>query len=124
MDFALGGTSAETLIPATPDAQWRDGAELTDVELRALIDATNGVPQTAPGLLAWIDHACDWALYRRRGFDSELRPPEAATPPEEDAVSIDAAMAMRNTFARDSPGVFALFNADLRLLNGGGERRH
>ena len=30
-------------------------AELTDSELRALIDATYGAPQIAPGLLAWID---------------------------------------------------------------------
>jgi hypothetical protein len=30
-------------------------AELTDTELQALIDSTYGVPQTAPGLLAWID---------------------------------------------------------------------
>ena len=34
-------------------------AEHTDGELHALIDATNGVPQTAPGLLAWIEAACD-----------------------------------------------------------------
>jgi hypothetical protein len=30
-------------------------AELDDRELAALIEATNNVPQTAPGLLAWID---------------------------------------------------------------------
>ena len=30
-------------------------AELTDSELRALIDATYRAPQIAPGLLAWID---------------------------------------------------------------------
>lgn len=51
-------------------------AGLTDTELRALNDATHGVPQIAPGLLAWIEHACNWELYRLRGFvDTELRPP-------------------------------------------------
>jgi hypothetical protein len=37
-------------------------AELSDAELHALIDATYNVPQIAPGLLAWIEHACDWEL--------------------------------------------------------------
>ena len=30
-------------------------AELTDTKLQALIDSTYEAPQTAPGLLAWID---------------------------------------------------------------------
>jgi hypothetical protein len=41
-------------------------ADISDVELAALITATYGVPQSAPGLLAWIDGACDWELNRRR----------------------------------------------------------
>ena len=93
-------------------------AALDDGELRALIDAINGAPQLAPGLLAWIEHACDWELYRRGGFDFELRLPEAAIPPEEDAVSIDAAIA---TFATDAPAVLALFSALVDLLTGGAE---
>ena len=60
---------------------------LTDSELQALIDATYKAPQTAPGLLAWIDAACEWELNRRAGRDYELQPPEAAIPPEEDAIS-------------------------------------
>ena len=98
-------------------------ARLDDRELRALIDATNGVPQTAPGLLAWIEAACDWELNRRQGHDYALQPAEAAIPPEEDAVSIDAAIAMRATFAQDSTAVLALFGAIVGLLTGG-ERRH
>ena len=47
-------------------------ANISDTELAALIAATYGVPQTAPGLLAWIDGACDWELNRRRGFDYPL----------------------------------------------------
>jgi hypothetical protein len=76
-------------------------AELRDAELRALIDATNGVPQVAPSLLAWIEGACDWELNRRADLDYQLQPPEAAIPPDEDAVSIDVALAMRATFAQD-----------------------
>ena len=40
-------------------------AELGDDELRALIATAIGGPQTAPGLLAWIEHAADWELHRR-----------------------------------------------------------
>jgi len=56
-------------------------------------------------------------------LDYPLQPPEAATPPEEDAVSIDAAMAMRATFVRDdraeASNVLALFDALVELLTGG-----
>ena len=34
-------------------------AELTDTELDALIDATKSGPQSALGLLPWLDAACD-----------------------------------------------------------------
>ena len=87
----------------------------------ALNAATDGVPQTAPGLLAWIEHACDWELNRRAGLDYPLQAPEAAIPPEEDEVSIEAAMAMRATFAQDAPAVLA-FVALVELLTGGGHR--
>ena len=49
--------------------------------------------------------------------------PEAAIPPEEDAVGIDAAIALRNTFAKESRAVRALFDALVELLTGG-ERKH
>ena len=67
--------------------------------------------------------ACVWQLQRRNGYDYELQPPEAAIPPEEDAVSIDAAMLLRDTFAKESPAVRALFDALVELLVGEG-RRH
>jgi hypothetical protein len=47
-------------------------ADTSDTELAALIAATYGVPQTAPGLLAWIDGACDWEVNRRAGLDYPL----------------------------------------------------
>src|SRR5438046_1470075 len=76
-------------------------AELYDGELHALINATHNVPETAAGLLAWIEHACDWELNRRAGVDFPLQPPDAAIPPEEDAVSIETAMTMHEDFAQD-----------------------
>ena len=42
-------------------------ATRTDAELRALVDATDEVPQIATGLLEWIDSACHWELSRREG---------------------------------------------------------
>src|SRR4249920_2362074 len=97
-------------------------AELTDIELHALIVATNEAPPIAYGLLVWIEGACDWELNRRAGHDYELLPPEAAIDPSEDAVSIDAAIAMRDQFAQDSPAARtrAFFDALVGLLTGHG----
>ena len=98
-------------------------AELTDAELHALIAAANDVPPIAYGLLVWIEGACDWEINRRVGHDYELLPPEAAIDPSEDAVSIDAAIAMRATFAQDSTAVLALFDELVNLLTGS-RRKH
>ena len=62
-------------------------------------------------------------LNRRAARHYELLPPEAAIDPSEDAISIDAAIAMRATFARDSTAVRLLFDALVDLLTGSG-RRH
>jgi UDP-N-acetylmuramate-alanine ligase len=35
-------------------------AELSEPQLHVLVNATKGLPQTAPSLLAWIEAACDW----------------------------------------------------------------
>ena len=99
-------------------------AELSEPQLHALIDATKGVPQIAPGLLAWLKAACDWELNGRVGLRYELQPPDAAIPPEEDAVSIAATMTMRATFAQDSPAVRALFDALVELLTGGERKQN
>lgn len=101
-------------------------ADLSDGEFHALIDATHEVPQIAPGLRAWLEHACDWEQHRRRGFDFPLQPPGAGIPPEEDAVSIDAAMAMRATFAQEDQteacAMVRLCDAIIGVLSGGGHR--
>jgi len=97
--------------------------DISDTELAALITATYGVPQTAPGLLAWVEHACDWEEHRRRDFDYTLQPPEAGIDPSEDEVSINAAMVLRDQFAQDSPAVLAFFDALVELLIGGGRKQ-
>ena len=38
---------------------------------------------------------------------------------EEDATSIDAALVIRDEFAHESPGMGALFDAQVELLTGG-----
>ena len=97
-------------------------ATMTDSELHAVSEMTYEVPQVAPGLLAWIDSACVWQMRQRVGHNEELQPPEAAIPPEEDAIGIAAAIALRVRFA-DKPTVCVLFDALVDLLTGG-ERKH
>lgn len=71
-----------------------------------------------------IEGACGWELNRRAGHEYELLLPlEAAIDPSEDAVSIDAAIALRDQFAQDSPAVRVFFDALVGLLTGNG-RRH
>ena len=79
-------------------------AKLENAALFRMIEAGINVPQTAPGLLAWIEIACDWELNKRQRLDYPLQPPQAAIPPEVDAVSIDAAMIIRAQFAQDGHG--------------------
>ena len=57
----------------------------------------------------WLE-APPTELNRRAGYDYDLLPPEAAIDPSEDAVSIDAAAAMRDQFAQDSPAVREFFD--------------
>ena len=96
---------------------------VTDVELHALIIASNEAPPIAYGLLVWIEGACDWGINRRAGQRYDLQPPEAAIDPSEDAVSIDAAIELRTTFGEDSPAVRAFFDALVALLTGEGRRQ-
>jgi hypothetical protein len=86
---------------------------LTDVDLRALMVASNEVPQVAPGLLIWIEAACDWELNRRLGRDYRLQPPVAAIDPTEDDISIRAVHAMRQSFGGGafSPAALKFFDA-------------
>ena len=98
-------------------------AELDDSELRALIAATNRVPQTAPRLFAWIADACDWELRRREGVDYPLQPPEAAIPTAQETACIHAANDLRAMFAQGPHGEHVFFDALAELLTRG-ERKH
>ena len=100
-------------------------AGLTDVELHALIVAINDVPQIAPGMLAWIEGACEWEIKRRVGRHYDLLPPQAAIDPTEDTLSIDAIYAMRASFAASdlAPAVLKFFDALAQFLAGGGRKR-
>ena len=100
-------------------------ADISDAGLRALAAATCEVPQIAPGLLAWLDQAYDWEWNRRAGYDYALQPPEAAIPPEEDEVSIEAVYAMRASFTADDmpPAMIKFFDALVDLLTGRGRKQ-
>jgi hypothetical protein len=100
-------------------------AGLTDIELHALVVATNEAPRIAPGMLAWIEGACDWETNRRAGRDYELLPPGAAIDPSEDVVSIEATYALRAAFAASdmAPAAHKFLDALLEVLTGGG-RKH
>ena len=100
-------------------------AGLTDAELHALKVASNEAPQVAPGLLAWMEGACDGELNRRHGFHYTLQPPEAAIDPSEDAVSIDSTYAMRSSFAADQDnGALTLLDALVEVLTGSSTNKH
>ena len=101
-------------------------AEISDVDLHHDRRLEMAHRRRCRGLLAWLEHACDWELSRRAGIDYELQPPENAIPPEEDAISIKAAMALRATFAADdrteARAVLALFDAVSALLIGASQK--
>ena len=99
-------------------------AGCTAQQLRAVVDATNEVPQVAVGLLVWLEVACEWELSRRDGVEYELRPPAAAILPEEDSVSVEAIAAVRAALRSDVPALVALFHALEKLLIGGRKRKH
>lgn len=66
------------------------------------------------------------SIVAEQGLACALQAPEAAIPPEEDAVSIEAAMTIRSRFAQDgreqSGPRDVLFDAILGLLTGGDYR--
>src|SRR4051812_29756587 len=66
-------------------------AELDERTLVTLSAVANDSAEFAPGLLAWIEHACGWELNRRRGgLDFPLLPPEAAIEMIEHALALGA----------------------------------
>jgi hypothetical protein len=88
-----------------------------------LIAVAHRAPQIAPNLLPWNRQRLQPGTEPPRGAGHCLLTPEAAIYPSEDAVSIDAAMVLRDQFAQDSPAVRAFFDALVELRTGGG-RKH
>ena len=77
-------------------------AELDERTLVTLYAAANNSPHFAPGLLAWIEHACEWELNRRRGgLDFPLLPPESVIEMIEHAVDLETTAALRIRFASE-----------------------
>jgi hypothetical protein len=94
-------------------------AEISEPDLHALIAAATKLerPLPAPGLMAWIETACDWELNGRLGLVYPLLPPEAVIPPEENAASINVAVMLRGMFSERSLAVRILFDALVMLLS-------
>ena len=104
-------------MSAEPSAVTLALRALGESELHVLTAATRRVPTTlAPGLIAWILAVLDWELQRRADHHGQLALPDVTIPVGEEAASLDAAMAMRATFARHSPTARALFDALVDLL--------
>ena len=73
---------------------------LDDVEV--LFAISHLQPAASPALLAWIEHAADWELQRRKGFDFRLAPVDEAIDASENAVATAAAIALHDEFAGNS----------------------
>ena len=61
---------------------------------------------------------------RRAGHDYELLPPDAASEPSEDAVSIDATIMLRDQLSQNSSAALNFFDPLAELLTGGGGQKH
>ncbi len=97
-------------------------AELTDDELEVLFATSWLRPAPSISLLAWIEHAADWEVNRRKGFDFHLEPPDEAIDPSEDFVAINAAIALHDEYAGDS-AIARFFAAAVDILIERGQRQ-
>lgn len=78
-------------------------AELANDELEVLFATSWLRPAPCTALLAWIEHAADWEVNRRKGFDFNLQPPDEAIDPSEDHAAIGAAIVLHDEYAGDLP---------------------
>jgi hypothetical protein len=72
--------------------------ELADEELQDLRDAANELVLIAAGLVSWVEHLVHWETNRRAGLTFDLQSPHVVIPPDEHAVSTDAAGLLRARF--------------------------
>jgi hypothetical protein len=78
-------------------------AAIPDAELAALQATAGDSPQFAPGLLAFLSHACELELGRRRGSHFDLNGPHAAIDPSKMGASFTALAVLLATFDGQSP---------------------
>ena len=94
-------------------------AELALDDLDVLFATSQLRPAPCAALLGWVEHAADWELNRRKGFDFRLAPPDEAIDPSEDLVAISAAIALHDEFAGD-PAIARFFASAVDILIGRG----
>ena len=75
---------------------------IPETELAALQATADESPQFAPGLFAFLSHACDWELGRRHGRAFLLNGPHAAIPPEEMGASFSTLAVLLASFGAGS----------------------
>ena len=97
-------------------------AELADDELEVLFATSWLRPAPCMALLAWIEHAADWEVNRRKGFDFHLEPPDEAIDLSEDQVAISAAIVLHDEYAGDS-AIARFFAAVVDILIERGQRQ-
>ena len=85
-------------------------AEISDGELHALIAATYGVPQTAPGLLAWLELPAIGSLTGAQALTTRCSRPRPRSHPRK----------MRSASARQWRCVR---RSVVKLLTGGGRKQ-
>ena len=68
-------------------------AKLAVDDVEVLFAISRLQPAPSPALLAWVEHAADWEMQRRKGFDFRLAPVDEAIDPSENSAAIDSAIA-------------------------------
>ena len=77
-------------------------AEISDRDLQTLRTTIDAVPNTAPGLMVWLEHAVNCESDQRAGRVYPLLGPMSAIPDEELAQSIAAAEVLAAKFRGDA----------------------
>ena len=80
-------------------------ATFSESHLYALRSAIDRSANTAPGLLAWLEHAIGWEIDRRAAFEYSLQGPRAAIDDSEVEPSLLALATLAAQFERDQQTV-------------------
>ncbi len=96
--------------------------DLTSDQLELLFATPQLRPATSPALVSWVEHAADWEMNRRKGFNFRLEAPDEAIDPCEDPVAIKAAIELHHEFAGET-AIARFFASAIDVLIGRGQRR-